>query len=240
MQIADILRAEIETGQLALGAKLPSTRQLVERFGASHETIRQVISRLKVSGLVVSRQGSGVYVRQLSPIRRLSRSRLSREERTAARGAFLTDAAAANFSPEVEITRWTEAANDKHATALETEAGSELFVRHRVMSADGEPLILSTSRLPRALTRDTPIEDTNPGPGGSYARLEERLETTLSFTEVVTARMPTSDEAKALHLQPGTPVLLVTRTARAAGRPVEVNEMVLVGPRYELVYEIDG
>jgi len=38
------------------------------------------------------------------------------------------------------------------------------------MSADGHPVQLATSRLPRSLTEGTPIESKNTGPGGTYAR----------------------------------------------------------------------
>jgi GntR family transcriptional regulator len=89
------------------------------------------------------------------------------------------------------------------------------------------------------VTRGTAIEEDDTGPGGIYARLEEGGHPLDHFTELVTARLPSSDEATALHLNPGTPVLAVTRVAlTTSGRAVEVNDMVLPGDRSELMYEI--
>ncbi|MGQ0716655.1 MAG: UTRA domain-containing protein [Pseudonocardiales bacterium] len=43
----------------------------------------------------------------------------------------------------------------------------------------------------------------------------------------------------ALQLNRGSPVLAVTRTAYDPnGTPVETNDMVLAGDRYELIYEL--
>ncbi len=45
------------------GARLPSELKMASRFGVSRTVIREAVSRLKSEGLVESRQGSGVFVR---------------------------------------------------------------------------------------------------------------------------------------------------------------------------------
>ena len=45
------------------GARLPSELDMAARFGVSRTVIREAVSRLKSEGLVESRQGSGVFVR---------------------------------------------------------------------------------------------------------------------------------------------------------------------------------
>lgn len=65
-QVADQLAAEIRRGGLAPGDKLPTEAQLVAQFGVSRTVVREAVSRLKSLGLVDSRQGSGVFVRQPS------------------------------------------------------------------------------------------------------------------------------------------------------------------------------
>lgn len=45
------------------GARLPSELKMAGRFGVSRTVIREAVSRLKSEGLVESRQGSGVFVR---------------------------------------------------------------------------------------------------------------------------------------------------------------------------------
>lgn len=45
------------------GARLPSELEMADRFGVSRTVIREAVSRLKSEGLVESRQGCGVFVR---------------------------------------------------------------------------------------------------------------------------------------------------------------------------------
>lgn len=63
-QIANFLRAAILTRKLAPGEKLPSGPQLKEQFGVAKNTVEQAMRILRDEGLVVSRKGSGVYVRE--------------------------------------------------------------------------------------------------------------------------------------------------------------------------------
>lgn len=63
-QVADQIRALIETGELAHGAKLPAERDLAERFAVSRPTIREALIVLEVEGYIQIRIGSGVYVSQ--------------------------------------------------------------------------------------------------------------------------------------------------------------------------------
>lgn len=46
------------------GSRLPSEMSMASRFGVSRTVIREAVSRLKSEGLVESRQGSGVFVRE--------------------------------------------------------------------------------------------------------------------------------------------------------------------------------
>jgi GntR family transcriptional regulator len=238
-QVADDLRRKIASGEFAPGARLPSERELVDLFRVSRPTIRQAIGILRVEGLVLAEHGRGLFVRSTPALRRLTRSRLSRRERGESRGTFLTDAHVNRFTPRVEVTVRVEDADARTAGLLGIASGDAVTVRERVMFADDVPVQLAVSRLPRDVTRGTAVEEDDTGPGGIYARLEEGGHPLDHFTELVTARLPSSDEATALHLNPGTSVLAVTRVAlTATGRAVEVNDMVLPGDRYELMYEI--
>ncbi len=66
-QVADQIRALIETGELISGAKLPAERDLAERFAVSRPTIREALIVLEVEGHIQIRVGSGVYVSQRTP-----------------------------------------------------------------------------------------------------------------------------------------------------------------------------
>lgn len=238
-QIADHLRQQIRTGTFAPGAQLPSERELVDEYGASRVTVRQAVALLRTEGLVEAQHGRGLFVRNRPRIERLSQSRLTRSERDRGAGAFITDGRTAQFTPRVETDIRVEDADERTANLLGIAVGDPVLVRERRMLADGEPVQLAVSRLPRALTAGTRIEEEDTGPGGSYARLEELGHRLESFTERVTARMPTPEEAVALQLGAGTPVIETLRIARdTQGVTVEINDMLFAADRYELIYEL--
>jgi GntR family transcriptional regulator len=116
---------------------------------------------------------------------------------------------------------------------------ASVVVRSRRYLLDGRPVETAVSYIPVDLARGTPISDPNPGPGGIYARLEEQGHILERFTEDVTARMPTPQEARLLNLSPGVPVFRLIRTAYAMdGRAVEVCDTVMAADAYQLSYEL--
>lgn len=61
-QIVDDLRDQLLSGALPLGERLPTERELAERYGVSGATIREALSALAAMGLIRVRHGSGSYV----------------------------------------------------------------------------------------------------------------------------------------------------------------------------------
>lgn len=68
-QIARHLSTQIEAGELAPRAKIPSEATLMTQFEVSRMTVRQAIGHLRAQGLVVARHGSGVFVHEKTPQR---------------------------------------------------------------------------------------------------------------------------------------------------------------------------
>ena len=62
VQLADILRARIESGQLIPDRPVPSESQLQQEFGVARGTARKAIAVLREQGLVVTVKGRGSYV----------------------------------------------------------------------------------------------------------------------------------------------------------------------------------
>lgn len=61
-QVADLLRARIDSGELQPGRPIPSVRQLVQEYGVADGTVKKAINVLREEGLVVSVQGKGTFV----------------------------------------------------------------------------------------------------------------------------------------------------------------------------------
>lgn len=64
LQLADDLRRQIVSGELAIGAQIPSTAQLMSIYGVSNTVVRSAITELRYQGLLVGHAGKGVYVQQ--------------------------------------------------------------------------------------------------------------------------------------------------------------------------------
>src|SRR5215207_9818548 len=65
-QVADQLRQLIDSGEYAVGARLPAERELAEKFGLSRPTVREALIALEVEGRIRIRVGSGIYVRAVA------------------------------------------------------------------------------------------------------------------------------------------------------------------------------
>ncbi|WJV25764.1 MULTISPECIES: FadR/GntR family transcriptional regulator [Pseudomonas] len=61
-QVADEIRAGIINGTYLPGSRLPSERDLAQRFLVSRPAVREAIGALQNEGMVVTRLGSGTYV----------------------------------------------------------------------------------------------------------------------------------------------------------------------------------
>lgn len=61
-QLAAILRARIESGELPPGRVLPSEATLMQQFGIARETARKGVRVLRDEGIVHIVQGRGAYV----------------------------------------------------------------------------------------------------------------------------------------------------------------------------------
>lgn len=66
VQVADILRVEIQAGHFGPGSRLPSARELQGRFGIANSTAQNAIRVLKAEGLVYAVKGKGAFVRTSS------------------------------------------------------------------------------------------------------------------------------------------------------------------------------
>src|SRR5918997_3750320 len=83
-QVADRLRAPIESGEWPAGFKLPSESQLMTQFGVSRVTVRLAVGALRAEGLILTRQGRGSFVRDREANKRISSTRYQQDARYAA------------------------------------------------------------------------------------------------------------------------------------------------------------
>jgi DNA-binding FadR family transcriptional regulator len=61
-EVAERLAAEIGSGRIAPGCRLPTEQALVAALGVSRTVVREAVAALRAEGLVITRQGAGAFV----------------------------------------------------------------------------------------------------------------------------------------------------------------------------------
>ncbi|MFF4403636.1 GntR family transcriptional regulator [Streptomyces sp. NPDC001404] len=236
-EIADDLRRQIGAGEFGETRKIPSERDLRDRYGVSLMTVRQALGVLRDEGLLESRVGSGWYVAEWRPIVRNALKRLSSTQWGEGRSMWDVDIDDRELTPvDVQIELIDAPAGV--ARALDLDEGARVWRRNRRYVVDGEIVMRATSYIPDDLARGTRITQIDSGPGGIYARLREAGHGPVQFSEQVRFRLATPAEVEDLKLAAGAPVVEQHRSAmRADGRVVEVNRMILDASKFLLVYD---
>jgi GntR family transcriptional regulator len=152
-QIAEDLRAQIESGGLRPGQQLRTELELRDHYGASRNTVRDAIKWLTTLGLVETRPGQGTFVVQkirpyittltadskglggeaITRYGEVEESDRERQERTLS-----------HSEPQVEIQRATASV----AAQLKVAEGSQVVSRHQKRYIDDTPWSLQTSFYP--------------------------------------------------------------------------------------------
>ena len=105
-QITDGIRRAIASGELEVGAQLPSVRGLAQQLTVNPNTIAKAYNELAAEGWLDARQGLGLFV--AAPRQRLSKG--ERERRLAhAIDAFAADVVGLNFPLDTVLGRVEDA-----------------------------------------------------------------------------------------------------------------------------------
>lgn len=106
MAVARDLCRRITSGEIKVGAKIPSREQMRQRYGVSEGTNRRAIEHLRAVGVLEGRQGSGVYVQRLPTpddlgTRRTSDQRIAELEAQVSELLARIDALESSADPEL-------------------------------------------------------------------------------------------------------------------------------------------
>ncbi|MBB5828454.1 GntR family transcriptional regulator [Micromonospora carbonacea] len=239
-RVVDDLRRRILSGELAPGDKLPTEKELQQRWGFSTTIVKHALTLLRSEGLIEGRRGSGNYVRDRTRLVRRAHSRDMRK-RIGSTSPFTRDSEAAGRRPSWEAHSEKIPATQHTAERLGIQPGEPvMFTRYRYL-ADGVPIQLAYSYEPLAVTGGTQVEYPEQGPViGVVARMDFIGVAIDRFVEEVTTRPAMPEEAEALRLdrRGGRWVIAVERTYYAGQTAVETADIVFPGDRYRLVYEV--
>jgi len=225
-QIEDWLADAIAGGQLSPGDRLPAESELAAWLGVSRMTLRHALGELAQRGLVTRTvgRGGGTFVAEpkleqdLTTLAGFS-EQLRRHGKVA--GARVL---AATQIPAGRVA----------AAALELAEGDPVHDVRRIRLADDRPIAIEHSQFPAKLFPDL-LDRRLDGSlydllAASYGLRPHRARESL---EPVVAGVR---EAEALQVEEGAPLMLVERTAYAAGgQPVEYARDLFRGDRTKVV-----
>jgi GntR family transcriptional regulator len=203
-QVASALREDIRAGTYGPGDRLPSERELRERFGVAGGTVRGALAMLRAEGLVTSHPGRGVFVAEAPSLRRWS------TDISEARGFYsMLERLGKEPATRTEVTRGP--ASEEVAEWLGVEVGEEVVIRARILRTEGDPPTgQAVSYFPVWVVEQAP-KLADPNVSGLPVWLREAFGPTYS-EDLVDARMPTPDERERLEIPEGVPVLIIKGT----------------------------
>ena len=212
VQIATWLHAAIARGELLPGRRLPGERELAGILGVSRMTLRQALAELEASGDIVrvaGRAGGAFIAEPRVEVDLTHLTGLTDQVRRAGRRAGARVLSARRGVPDADV-----------AAALGLAARAQAYEVVRVRSANGVPLALERSWFPARLFPGLTDHSLSGSMYGVLARHYGRGP--VSADEHLSPALADDEAAEALSVAPGTPLMLVERTARDAdGTAVE-------------------
>ncbi|MET9292443.1 GntR family transcriptional regulator [Streptomyces sp. NPDC003077] len=248
LRIADDIRMQIERGDLAPGASLPTLGEIRDLWSCSMNSARSAINLLKAQGLITTGRGKAPVVR-VPPGRVVRSSERHQAEKDMARrpegerknvGEAETNLGMSIGDQEFS-SRYDEIESSSELAELLGIPVGETLLRRRFESRDarsGHLLSFSTSYIPLALVSANPelLDETNePWPGGTLHQLSTVGIEVMCVIDQVTGRMPTTVEAQQWGLPDGVPLLICRRISiDAENRTVEISDAEYPADRTEL------
>lgn len=201
--IADDLRRQIESGDLAPGAQLKSEVELREDYGqdgkASRNTIRDAVKLLVARGLVETRPGQGTFVvRKVHPF--VSKLKTEPEAGGIEDEVYSSEVGEQGRTPEetrprVEI----QPASDLVARHLKIDQGAQVISRHQERRIDQTSWSMQTTFYPmELLQRGAPaarLLEATSVEGGMVEYLKKHLQINqVGWRDTMIARPPSASE----------------------------------------------
>jgi GntR family transcriptional regulator len=207
-QAAQALERAIEDERLPRGSKLDGELELAEQLGISRPTMRAALKQLVDKGLLIRRRGIGTIV-ATKPVRR-----------AIALTSLYDDLKESGREPRTHVLNFEETPCPPEI-AEHLGLGPTTPVLHfdRLRIADSHPIAHMRNFVPVGLLG---IEKEDLERTGLYDLFRESGITPHVATQRVGARKAGTEEAELLEIEPGDPVLTMTRTAYdTSGRPIE-------------------
>lgn len=228
MQIADLLRSDIDTGVIATDGKLPGEIELTRRFGVSRVTVRQAIAQLLAEGYVVSKQGKGTFVSRQKFLHDLKPMR-----------GFYDGLIAQGVEPKTKLLEFNPASAPESIRQAFGSADADCFQLKRLYLVDDEPIALVVSTLPPEASGLT-WEQVNRNP--IYVLLENVLNLPVARAEIrIRARSAGASVGQLLGLSAKAALLVMERESFGSDGALRERTSFYIRPEnYEFSLSVQG
>ncbi len=208
-QVRDMLIRRLVDGVWAPGDLLPSEMQLAAELRVSQGTVRKALDAMAAENLVVRQQGRGTFV-----------SRHDDERIMFQFFKIVPDEGERAFPQSRILSVARSEATGEEAAALRTGPGGAVVRMRRLRSIAGRTAIAETIAVPATLFPEIELMEL---PNNLYGLYTLHFGITISRSEErLKAVAATVQEADLMGLEPGAPVLAITRIAFSLDRtPVE-------------------
>lgn len=224
LQLADLLRQEIERGTLRRGEPIPTEAELCQRYEISRATVRQALGVLVDEGLIVRRRGRASFVAPAQPVTYAV---------TELRG-FLESLAAQGLTPRADLLSFETVVPDEDvARSLTIDEGARVLHFERLILVDEAPLLLDSGFIPADLAAEVTSEQLGQRP--IYRLLESTVGSPVAgVRQSIGAAAAGARESELLKIDTGAPLLRITRLAYLMrGRPLLYGVGLFRADRYQ-------
>jgi GntR family transcriptional regulator len=230
--VADKLVSRIAAGEFRPGDQLPVVSSLAAEYGVSRATIDRALRKLVTEGLISVRSRRGIFVKKRHIVMRDLGENLRLEFGRALAGDMsegIFEAMTGEGNVQVASTYATVVADERVAEHLDVPAGQPLLERTFRFVIDGDPFQIARSYMSTDLAARAGLTSSDVEVPGTSTLLQ-LISAGIAVQDAlftIEARMPTRDEAKALAMPPGVPVVEMWRILKVDGRPVEATKSVI-------------
>lgn len=206
-------RSRIASGEWPEGERAPSEAALCAEFDVSRGPVRQALASLRDDGLLVGGQGRPPLVRRNVP-----------EHSATVLGSFTAWAVGEGRRPGQEtLLQSRHPADGALAERLDVEVGAPVLTIVRVRALDDQPVLLERTSF--IWDVGALLMQFDPDTGSLNRFLIDHDIDLYSSDHLLDAVAADTDDADALGVAPGTPLMRVRRTTHdSAGRIIEWAE----------------
>lgn len=227
LQLIEEIKEKIENQTYHEHEKLPSERELCDRYELSRITVRQALQALEQEGYIYKLHGKGTFVSQ-----KVFKQDLKRFY------SFTDEMRKKNKNPKSNVLEFQEkSVDEKLMLAMGAEEGEIVYEVVRLRLADEEPLIYETSYIPKkffpGLTKERLMEKP------MYEVFEEDYQRKVTLVEEDFSATSAGEQvADYLNLAENQPVMLIKRFAYHQEQLIEYTISAARGDKFNYRVEL--